>query len=75
MNPFRRAPVPSAPQAPHPALGSKSGRPDVPLNLQNTGLPQFPRPTSPRATISRMISLVPSRIWCTRRSRTIFSMP
>ncbi len=28
-----------------------------------------------RATISRMISLVPSRIWCTRRSRTIFSMP
>src|SRR5262249_1832096 len=28
-----------------------------------------------RATISRMISLVPSRIWCTRKSRTIFSMP
>ncbi len=28
-----------------------------------------------RATITRMISLVPSRIWCTRRSRTIFSMP
>ncbi|MEY9668090.1 hypothetical protein ABIE80_006798 [Bradyrhizobium diazoefficiens] len=28
-----------------------------------------------RATMSRMISLVPSRIWCTRRSRTIFSMP
>src|SRR5580704_8489364 len=28
-----------------------------------------------RETISRMISLVPSRIWCTRRSRTIFSMP
>ena len=28
-----------------------------------------------RATIRRMISLVPSRIWCTRRSRTIFSMP
>src|SRR6478672_5040898 len=28
-----------------------------------------------RDTISRMISLVPSRIWCTRRSRTIFSMP
>src|SRR5262249_37298752 len=28
-----------------------------------------------RATISRMISLVPSRIWWTRRSRTIFSMP
>src|SRR5690242_15854763 len=28
-----------------------------------------------RDTISRMISLVPSRIWCTRKSRTIFSMP
>ena len=28
-----------------------------------------------RATITRMISLVPSRIWWTRRSRTIFSMP
>ena len=28
-----------------------------------------------RETISRMISLVPSRIWCTRKSRTIFSMP
>src|SRR3954453_18376569 len=28
-----------------------------------------------RATISRMISLVPSSIWSTRRSRTIFSMP
>src|SRR5690606_30647902 len=26
-----------------------------------------------RLTISRMISLVPSRIWWTRRSRTIFS--
>ena len=30
---------------------------------------------SPRATITRMISFVPSRIWCTRRSRTIFSTP
>ena len=30
---------------------------------------------SARAMITRMISLVPSRIWCTRRSRTIFSMP
>src|SRR5258705_1365641 len=28
-----------------------------------------------RDTISRMISLVPSRIWCTPRSRTIFSLP
>src|SRR5262249_27509900 len=28
-----------------------------------------------RATITRMISLVPSRIWWTRRSRTIFSIP
>ncbi len=28
-----------------------------------------------RATMRRMISFVPSRIWCTRRSRTIFSMP
>ncbi len=32
-------------------------------------------PVRPRATMTRMISLVPSRIWCTRRSRTIFSMP
>lgn len=30
---------------------------------------------SPRATMTRMISLLPSRIWWTRRSRTIFSMP
>ncbi len=28
-----------------------------------------------RAVISRMISFVPSKIWCTRRSRTIFSIP
>jgi hypothetical protein len=28
-----------------------------------------------RATIRRMISFVPSRIWCTRRSRTSFSIP
>jgi hypothetical protein len=33
------------------------------------------RPTSCLATMTRMISLVPSKIWCTRRSRTIFSMP
>ena len=33
------------------------------------------RPTRLLATMSRMISLVPSRIWCTRKSRTIFSMP
>src|SRR5690606_29147405 len=32
-------------------------------------------PTTVRATTTRMISLVPSRIWCTRRSRTIFSSP
>ena len=30
---------------------------------------------SARATMTRMISLVPSRIWWTRRSRTIFSTP
>ena len=36
--------------------------------------PSLP-PTETRATMSRMISFVPSRIWCTRRSRTIFSMP
>ena len=30
---------------------------------------------SARATITRMISFVPSRIWCTRRSRTSFSTP
>ena len=33
------------------------------------------RPTRLLATMRRMISLVPSRIWCTRKSRTIFSMP
>ena len=32
-------------------------------------------PTTPRAMISRMISFVPSTIWWTRRSRTIFSSP
>ena len=29
----------------------------------------------PRAMMTRMISFVPSRIWCTRKSRTIFSIP
>ena len=33
------------------------------------------RPDQARATITRMISFVPSRIWCTRKSRTIFSIP
>lgn len=28
-----------------------------------------------RDTITRMISFVPSRIWCTRRSRTMRSTP
>ena len=32
-------------------------------------------PSSSRPMITRMISFVPSRIWCTRRSRTTFSMP
>ncbi len=32
-------------------------------------------PVRLRATMTRMISLVPSRIWWTRRSRTIFSTP
>ncbi len=32
-------------------------------------------PSGSRATISRITSLVPSRMRCTRRSRTIFSMP
>ena len=34
-----------------------------------------PRASSARAMMTRMISLVPSRIWWTRRSRTIFSSP
>ena len=34
-----------------------------------------PPPSRWRPTMSRMISLVPSRIWCTRRSRTTRSMP
>ncbi|TRD00613.1 hypothetical protein FJV76_18150 [Mesorhizobium sp. WSM4303] len=38
-------------------------------------LPTGYRPISARAMITRMISLVPSRIWWTRRSRTSFSMP
>ena len=32
------------------------------------------RPMRLRATITRMISLVPSRIWCTRTSRSTRSM-
>ena len=32
-------------------------------------------PASDRPMMSRMISFVPSRIWCTRRSRTIRSIP
>ncbi len=35
----------------------------------------FPARRGRAPTISRMTSLVPSRIWWTRRSRTIFSMP
>ena len=37
--------------------------------------PSLQRPTISRAMMTRMISLVPSRIWCTRRSRTSFSTP
>ncbi|TIQ14270.1 MAG: hypothetical protein E5X53_10660 [Mesorhizobium sp.] len=33
------------------------------------------RPIRARAMMTRMISLVPSRIWWTRKSRTSFSMP
>lgn len=33
------------------------------------------QPSTPRPMTTRMISFVPSRIWCTRRSRTTFSMP
>src|SRR6185503_22331 len=36
--------------------------------------PRLP-PSTLRATTTRMISLVPSRIWWTRRSRTSFSRP
>ena len=52
-------------------------RPDREARAAAGGIAQFPfaRPTSPRATIIRITSLVPSRIWWTRRSRTIFSMP
>ncbi|RVC58866.1 hypothetical protein EN779_17755 [Mesorhizobium sp. M4B.F.Ca.ET.088.02.2.1] len=38
-------------------------------------LPTAYRPISARAIMTRMISLVPSRIWWTRRSRTSFSTP
>ena len=63
--------------------GPPEDRPRPPLNeiaVRFTGLAaQKPmsahHPTRPRATMRRMISFVPSRIWCTRRSRTIFSMP
>ena len=37
--------------------------------------PHREAPISSRPMMTRMISFVPSRIWCTRRSRTIFSMP
>ena len=36
--------------------------------------PRLP-PRTLREMTTRMISLVPSRIWCTRRSRTSFSRP
>ena len=36
--------------------------------------PRLP-PSTLREITTRMISLVPSRIWCTRRSRTSFSRP
>ncbi len=49
-------------QPPDPALDARQ-------NLR-LGLAHF---KSSRAMITRMISLVPSRIWCTRRSRTIRS--
>ena len=59
--------MPAAALAPHDQVG---------LGL-DSGVESLHRAPSIslRATISRMISLVPSRIWCTRRSRTIFSMP
>ena len=45
------------------------------ISRHRMGRAQFPRAIRAREMMSRMISLVPSRIWCTRRSRTIFSTP
>lgn len=56
----------------------RSGQGDAPRGAVLTDLEIVHQPLSAsiaRPTIRRMISLVPSRIWCTRRSRTIFSIP
>src|SRR5262245_5014803 len=51
-------------------------RDQVRLGARNgSGLAHLAPSINLRDTISRMISLVPSSIWCTRKSRTIFSMP
>ena len=61
-----------------PDNASRTFAPDdqVAFGIHHRGRRRHRAPSiSLRDTISRMISLVPSRIWCTRRSRTIFSMP
>ena len=58
------------------AAGALAPRDQVAFDERGSGGRRHRAPSiSLRDTISRMISLVPSRIWCTRRSRTIFSMP
>src|SRR6266850_369127 len=64
------------PVQPDHAARSLASRDQIALFRHSCGGRRHRAPSiSLRDTISRMISLVPSRIWCTRRSRTIFSMP
>ncbi len=56
-----------------PPPGRRQRRPDQHGHGQR--LTREAQPSTPRPMTTRMISFVPSRIWCTRRSRTTFSMP
>ncbi len=68
--------------APTRGFRPESGRPRPRPRHAHRIAPHEPQPLrrchaarTLRPTMRRMISFVPSRIWCTRRSRTTFSMP
>ena len=73
------------PHRDHRAPARRRGRPDrtglirrgdrAPAPVSARGRTSTAQPSSSRPMMTRMISFVPSRIWCTRRSRTTFSMP
>ncbi len=54
------------------AIGARAGLAGI--RQTRPDQPRLP-PSTLREMTTRMISLVPSRIWCTRRSRTSFSRP